>query len=213
MSYSSSLSALRKTELSVAIATQDWTDTNFAKISSLASVATTGSYNDLSDVPTIPEANDGRLTIQRNGTEITSFTANQSADISANIEVPLSISQLTNDTGFVTQDVRQILPISVFADTSVSLNTETYVYQISDDQTTGAFPTIVAPAGIAVEYPYYFVFEIEWTTAASLASYSVTYDWINYPEIYTDGLAHTYYIAGRYSSQTSAFTLNCWRSK
>lgn len=58
-----------------------------ADLSSLATVATTGSYNDLSNKPTIPSAaNDGTLTIQRNGSTIATFTANQSGNTIANIQ-------------------------------------------------------------------------------------------------------------------------------
>lgn len=47
-----------------------------------------GSYNDLTDKPTIPVANDGTLTIQKNGSNIGTFTANQSTDETINIVVP-----------------------------------------------------------------------------------------------------------------------------
>lgn len=50
-----------------------------ADSSSLATVATSGSYNDLLDKPTIPTVNDGTLTIQQNGTTVGTFTANQSS--------------------------------------------------------------------------------------------------------------------------------------
>ena len=57
----------------------------------LATVAKTGSYNDLSNKPTIPDAaNNGTLTIQKNGTNVATFTANQSGNVTANITVPLT---------------------------------------------------------------------------------------------------------------------------
>jgi len=57
----------------------------------LADVASTGSYNDLSDKPVIPtpqQVNDGTLTIQRNGSTIETFSANSASDKIANIVVP-----------------------------------------------------------------------------------------------------------------------------
>ena len=57
-----------------------------ADISSLAPVATSGSYNDLSDKPTIPTVNNGALTIQQNGTTLDTFTANSSDDKTVNIQ-------------------------------------------------------------------------------------------------------------------------------
>lgn len=68
----------------------------------LATVATSGSYNDLSDKPTIPTVNNATLTIQKNGTTVNTFTANASSNVTANITVPTSTTQLTNDSGFIT---------------------------------------------------------------------------------------------------------------
>ena len=57
--------------------------------------------------PTIPAAaNNGTLTIQKNGTNIQTFTANQSTNATANITVPTKVSELTNDSGFVTTDTK-----------------------------------------------------------------------------------------------------------
>lgn len=56
-----------------------------ANTSSLATVATSGSYNDLSNKPTIPTVNNATLTIQANGTTVNSFTANASSNVTANI--------------------------------------------------------------------------------------------------------------------------------
>lgn len=51
----------------------------------LHKVAKTGSYNDLLDRPTIPTVNNGKLTIQKNGATVGSFSANQSGDTTINI--------------------------------------------------------------------------------------------------------------------------------
>lgn len=69
--------------------------------SDLKTVAFTGDYNDLSNKPTIPTVNNGTLTIQKNGTTVRTFTANQSTNVTANIEVPLATSDLINDSGFI----------------------------------------------------------------------------------------------------------------
>lgn len=71
-------------------------------VSGLATVATSGSYNDLSNKPTIPTVNNGKLTIQKNGTDVATFTANQSTNTTANITVPIKVSELTNDSGYTT---------------------------------------------------------------------------------------------------------------
>lgn len=51
----------------------------------LASVATSGDYSDLSNTPTIPTVNDATLTITQNGTSIGTFTANASSDVTVNL--------------------------------------------------------------------------------------------------------------------------------
>lgn len=63
-------------------------------VSGLATVATSGSYNDLSNTPTIPTVNNGTLTIQKNGTNVQTFTANQSSSVTANITVPTKASDV-----------------------------------------------------------------------------------------------------------------------
>ena len=61
-----------------------------------------GSYNDLSNKPTIPTVNNATLTIQKNGSTVKTFTANASSDVTANITVPTKTSDLTNDSGYTT---------------------------------------------------------------------------------------------------------------
>lgn len=59
--------------------------TPYALSANLATVATSGSYNDLNDKPTI---GNGTFTIQANGTDVATFTANQTGNTTANISIP-----------------------------------------------------------------------------------------------------------------------------
>ena len=70
---------------------------NKANSADLATVATSGSYNDLSNKPTI---NDSTITIQKNGSTVDTFTTNGSAK-TINIPVPTKTSDITNDSNFV----------------------------------------------------------------------------------------------------------------
>lgn len=54
--------------------------------------------------PTIPTVNNGTLTIQRNGTNVATFSANTASNTTANISVPTKTSQITNDSDFITSD-------------------------------------------------------------------------------------------------------------
>ena len=71
---------------------------------SFSTVATSGSYNDLSNKPTIPTVNNGTLTIQKNGTNVTTFTANQSSNATADITVPTTVAELSDASTYVTQN-------------------------------------------------------------------------------------------------------------
>lgn len=75
----------------------DWAD--IQNKPNFATVATSGSYNDLSDKPSI---NNASLTIKRNNTLLDTFTANASSDVEINISVPTQTSQLINNSGFIT---------------------------------------------------------------------------------------------------------------
>lgn len=69
-----------------------------ANTASLATVASSGSYNDLSNKPTIGT---GTITIKKNGETIDSFGLNQTSSQNINIAVPTKVSDLTNDSGFI----------------------------------------------------------------------------------------------------------------
>ena len=67
----------------------------------VGAAALSNSYNDLDNLPTIPTVNDATLTIQKNGVDVQTFTANASSNVTANISVPTKTSDLTNDSNFV----------------------------------------------------------------------------------------------------------------
>jgi len=50
-----------------------------------------------------PTVNDATLTIQKNGTTVATFTANDADDVTANIVVPTDTADLTNGAGFITR--------------------------------------------------------------------------------------------------------------
>lgn len=65
----------------------------------------TTTYATKSELPTV---NNGTLTVQKNGTNVATFTANQSDAVTANIIVPTKVSDITNDTGFITKTVSDL---------------------------------------------------------------------------------------------------------
>lgn len=50
----------------------------------------------------LPTVNNGTLTIQKNGVDVQTFTANQSTNATANITVPTKTSDIANDSGYIT---------------------------------------------------------------------------------------------------------------
>ena len=222
---------------------------------SLATVAKTGSYNDLSDKPNIPtkvsqlQNDSGFVTSSEVDTKISEATANLTTyvDLSSaqtivgektlsGVDLTIVNSESTHSADFsfdsittengiyvfptlsgssvlATEEVRSVLPILSSNEASIQLTKDKYVYRVVDENASGAFPTLTAPTDVQQSGPYYFMFEIEWTTSAALASYTQTFDWINYPEMVSGGSAHTYYIAGRWDSAAGTYTMNCWRVK
>jgi hypothetical protein len=55
-----------------------------------------------SDIPSVPSVGNGTLTIKRNGTQVGTFSANQSSAASVNIEVPTNLSELGDDPDYQT---------------------------------------------------------------------------------------------------------------
>jgi hypothetical protein len=116
--------------------------TPYVLSSSLASVATSGSYDDLSDKPTIPTVNNATLTIQKNGTNVATFTANASSNVTANISVPTNNNQLTNGAGYITSSA-----LNGYA-------TESYVTTATANmQTTGNLVTSISSSSTDTQYP------------------------------------------------------------
>ena len=102
----------------------------------LATVATSGSYNDLSDTPTIGNAT---LTIQKNSETVDTFTANATSDKTINISVPVTASDVN------------ALPDSTkyAASASMTIDNSTYVITLQlkdqDNNNIGSSQTIDLP--------------------------------------------------------------------
>jgi len=65
---------------------------------------TLGQVTGISEVTiTQPTVNNGTLTIQKNGTNVQTFSANQSGNATANITVPTKVSDLNNDSNFTSK--------------------------------------------------------------------------------------------------------------
>ena len=86
---------------------------------------TTTADDYIKNKPTIPTVNNGTLTIQKNGTNVATFTANQSGNATANITVP------TIDDVIVIE--KELTATTDWTDTGISssdLDTGTYIVQV-----------------------------------------------------------------------------------
>ena len=80
-------------------------------------ILTAADVNALPASTVIPTVNDATLTIQKNGTTVTTFTANSAQNATANISVPTKVSDLTNDLNFVEEtDLADVAFSGAYAD-------------------------------------------------------------------------------------------------
>ena len=106
----------------------------------LATVATSGSYNDLSNKPTIPTVNNGTLTIQKNGSSVGTFSANQSGSTTINITVPTTPS----DIGAATSGHTHSISLATSSGTPAITLSNSATYALTAGGQTVIFKT---PAG------------------------------------------------------------------
>lgn len=125
-------------------------------------------YAKASDIPTV---NNATLTIQKNGTNVATFTANASSNATANITVPTKVSELTNDSKFVTADQNMTIKWGG----SISTN-PAWMLAWSDSGSTiqGVSPSTIT-AGNATKLDgqaasYYATKDVATTSAAGLMS-------------------------------------------
>ena len=115
-----------------------------ANTADLATVATSGDYDDLTDKPTIGNAT---LTIQKNGTTVNTFTANASSDVTANITVPINVSELTNDAGYITSYTD-----NKTAQTLTSPTTATTYYPVASASSSTNTADVKKFSGVSLTY-------------------------------------------------------------
>lgn len=80
-----------------------WDLADYTKTSDLWAVALSNDYNDLDNKPTQQTVNNGMLTIKRNNVNVATFTANQSTNATANINVPTTVAELSDASDYATK--------------------------------------------------------------------------------------------------------------
>lgn len=100
----------------------------------LATVATSGSYNDLDNKPTIPTVNNAKLTITQNSVSIGTFTANQSS----NVTVALTDTTYTG-TGLISISSGNVISTTAEVNQNAFSNVKVGSTTIQADSKTDTF--------------------------------------------------------------------------
>lgn len=99
---------------------------NAVQPTDLSAVATSGSYSDLAGTPVIPVVNNGTLTIQKNDTNVGTFTANQSGNSTINITLSKSDVGLDNVDNTADSSKNVATAVTATKDASGNIITATY---------------------------------------------------------------------------------------
>lgn len=152
----------------------------FARTADLKAVATTGSYSDLTDRPSIPAAaNNGTLTIQRNGATVGTFGADSGADVTANIAVPTTVAEMTDASSYYTKaQVDAAIPdVSVYQRKCIQVSGAS-IACTSSDSTYSDYPYrgAYANANVTSSDTAIVTFQLSDATGGDMAPVCETYD-------------------------------------
>ena len=138
------------------LSTEDYTTSEKTKLAGIASGAEVNVQSDWSETntssnayiknkPTIPTVNNGTLTIQKNGTNVTTFSANQSGDATANITI--AANDITAMTGYSKPSTTNAIGAIATADSlndaigKLEAKLDKVLYIASFDSSTGTLVT------------------------------------------------------------------------
>ena len=97
----------------------------------------------------LPTVNNATLTIQKNGTDVATFTANSSTNTTANISVPTATSDLSNDSGFITSSSLPTKTSDLTNDGSDGTSTYVEADDLATVATTGAYTDLSGTPSLA----------------------------------------------------------------
>lgn len=125
------------------------------KLNNLKTVATSGSYNDLSNKPTIPSVGNGTVTIKQNGASKGSFTMNQSG------ATTIELTDNNTTYGVATQSADGLMSstdkiyVNAYKNAGVSIDYTDITVQIYMENSTGATTKImnIANAVDIIKHP------------------------------------------------------------
>lgn len=104
----------------------------------LATVATSGDYDDLTDKPTIGT---GLLTLKNNNVVIGTFSANSTSNRTITVTTPTKTSDLTNDSGFLTSSTGVTSVNGAHGAVTGIQTTSNLVTSVSSSSTNSQYPS------------------------------------------------------------------------
>lgn len=132
--------------------------TPYAQSANLATVATSGSYNDLSNTPTIPTVNNATITITQGGTTKGTFTLNQSSNETIALDAGGGGGSYTAGDGIdITNNVISVDGVQTTETTLATVATSGSYNDLSDVpnnlQTTSNLVTSISSSSTDTQYP------------------------------------------------------------
>lgn len=135
------------------LSTNDYTTTEKNKLAGIAAGAEVNVQSDwnqtnsaaddyIKNKPTIPTVNNNTIVIQKNSTNVDSFTLNQSSNKTINITVPTKTSDLTNDSGYITDISGKADSSAAIGSISLSMDSNTYKISITGTKVNGTAFTV-----------------------------------------------------------------------
>ena len=97
----------------------------------------------------LPTVNNATLTIQKNSTNVATFTANASSNVTANITVPTATSDLSNDSGFITSSSLPTKTSDLTNDGSDGTSTYVEADDLATVATSGAYSDLSGTPNLA----------------------------------------------------------------
>ena len=137
---------------------------------------------DLTDIPTV---NNSTITIQINWTTLKSITLNQATGETINIPVPTKVSDLTNDSGFITKAVSDLTNYYTKSETYTKTEVDGMISNFGGFEVVATLPTtniktnviyLKGPIGTGADrYEEYIYYSNTWTligeTSVDLTNY------------------------------------------
>lgn len=122
-------------------------------ITGLATIATTGNYNDLSNKPTIPSVGNATVTINQKGSKVGSFTLNQSSNVT------IDLSDTDTDTTYA-------------AGTGLTLSGTTFKTKLKSDSSLGTIGTTSQLYAVGVDKNGQLCVNVPWTDTNTNTTYT-----------------------------------------